>query len=525
MSATRLVWLFLLLLTGIRLTLIGTTDLSFDEAHYWMWSERLAPAYFSKGPGIAFAIASSTAIFGDTEFGVRFWSPILAAGTSLLLFYLARRLFSETTGFWTVIVLNVTPIFNLGAFVMTIDPLSIFFWTAAIFTFWLALERSPEFSWHWPATGLLIGLGFLCKYTNVLQLLSVVVVLALVPRFRREFRGGGFYAMLAAFAICTIPPIVWNTQHAWANVLHLRSRSGLEEALGIRPLELLWFIAAHFVVYSPLIFAGLAWAVIRSWRRAHQQFKGTFLIWCGMPLLAIYTVVSINRAAAPNWDGLAFLSLGVLAASYWRERLEARPDLRRWVGVALALGLLMSLPALNSDLLRSFGYDLLPRDPSDRMRGWRSTAEALEKVRGEIETQLGHPVFVIADRRDRASEFSFYFRDKRPAQPGHPPVYIIESQDIVNQFSFWPRYDEFVAAPPGRPLPEGDVYTEQDGVNLFEGRSAMYIQTSKRTTPARKISAAFSSVEHHATIEVSRHGRVIRTVQVFVCNNYRTLSL
>src|SRR5256885_11564068 len=92
MSHTRAVWLFVLALTAIRLTMLGTSDLSFDEAHYWMWSDRLAPAYFSKGPGIAFAIRASTAIFGATEFGVRFWSPILAAATSLLLFYFARRL-------------------------------------------------------------------------------------------------------------------------------------------------------------------------------------------------------------------------------------------------------------------------------------------------------------------------------------------------------------------------------------------------------------------------------------------------
>ena len=62
MSHTRAVWLFVLALTAIRFTMLGTSDLSFDEAHYWMWSERLAPAYFSKGPGIAFAIRASTAI-------------------------------------------------------------------------------------------------------------------------------------------------------------------------------------------------------------------------------------------------------------------------------------------------------------------------------------------------------------------------------------------------------------------------------------------------------------------------------
>src|ERR1044071_7917052 len=103
MSHTRAVWLFLLALTGIRLTMLGTSDLSFDEAHYWMWSERLAPAYFSKGPGIAFAIRVSTAIFGVTEFGVRFLSPILGAATSLLLYYFTRRLFTERAAFWAII--------------------------------------------------------------------------------------------------------------------------------------------------------------------------------------------------------------------------------------------------------------------------------------------------------------------------------------------------------------------------------------------------------------------------------------
>ena len=153
MSTTRAVWLFVAALTAIRFSLLATTDLSFDEAHYWMWSERLAPAYFSKGPGVAFAIRAGTDLLGANEFGVRFFSPILAAGTSLLMFYLARRLFGANAGLWGVIALNAIPIFNIGAFLMTIDALSVFFWLGAMFTFWLAVEKSPHFSWYWPLTG------------------------------------------------------------------------------------------------------------------------------------------------------------------------------------------------------------------------------------------------------------------------------------------------------------------------------------------------------------------------------------
>src|SRR5437899_4758443 len=213
MSTTRAVWRFIMALTAMRLSMLTASDLEFDEAHYWMWSERLAPAYFSKGPGIAFVMRASTAIFGANEFGVRFFSPVLAGGTSLLLFYFARRLFSANAGLWAVLAVNTTPIFNIGAFLMTIDPLSIFFWLASMFTFWLALEKSPRFSWHWLITGLLIGLGFLCKYTNALEFISVILVLALAQRLRQQFERPVLYLLRGVLALYRLPLIVCHALH------------------------------------------------------------------------------------------------------------------------------------------------------------------------------------------------------------------------------------------------------------------------------------------------------------------------
>jgi hypothetical protein len=526
MNTTRAVWLFVITLTAVRLGMLATTDLEFDEAHYWMWSERLAPAYFSKGPGIAFAIRASTAIFGPNEFGVRFWSPILAAGTSLLLFYFARRLFDETAGLWVVIGLNATPIFNLGAFLMTIDPLSIFFWTAAMFTFWLACERSPQFSWYWPATGLLIGLGFLSKYSNALEIISVLLVLAFAPRLQQEFKRVGFYLLLGVFVLCTIPPIVWNAEHAWITLAHLRSRGGLDQGFGFHPVELLKFLGEHFLAYSPLIFLALAWGVIGSWRRINQQFKVLFLFWFGAPVFVFYLLLSLQKAAAPNWDALALISFGALAASFWRARLERRIVWQRAACLALALGVIMSALALDTDLLRSFGIRVSRRDPADRMRGWKAATAEVERIRGDLEAKLSEKLFLIADRRDRASEISFYLRDKRPEGPGHPPVYIIESQDILNQFSLWPRYDEFVDTP--APTVSGlkeEVYTEEHGVNQFTGRSALFIRGRQGKKVPHNIRAAFQSAEPVGTVEVRHFGAVVRRWQIFLCRSYRTLPL
>ena len=524
MSTTRAVWLFVAALTAIRLSLLGTTDLSFDEAHYWMWSQRLAPAYFSKGPGIAFAIRASTAVFGATEFGVRFLSPVLAGGTSLLLFYFARRLFGATAGLWIVVGLNATPIFNIGAVLMTIDPLSVFFWIAAMSTFWLAVEM-PERSWYWALTGLLIGLGFLCKYTNAFEVLSVLIVLALVPRLRREFKRPSVYMLIGMFLLCTIPPIVWNAKHAWITLAHLRSRGNLERGFGFHPAEVLSFLGQHFIVYSPLLFFALAWGVIASWRRINQQFKVLFLMWFGLPVFVFYLLLSTNKSAAPNWDGLAFLGFGLVAIYFWWERLEASFFLQLCAGVAVLVGLSMSLMALDTDLLRVAGYQLPRSDPSDRMRGWKGATGALEKMRNDLESQLGEKLFLIADARDRASEISFYLRDKRVEGPGHPPAYIPESQDLVNQFSFWPRYDQFVELRTGMQRPDGEVYTEENGINLFVGRDALFIRNREKNHVPHNIQAAFQTTEPVGRIEVSRYGKVIRIWQVFLCRNYRTLPL
>jgi hypothetical protein len=193
--------------------------------------------------------------------------------------------------------------------------------------------------------------------------------------------------------------------------------------------------------------------------------------------------------------------------------------------VALLLGLSMSLLALNTDLVHAAGLNLGRNDPSDRMRGWKGATGAVEKMRQELETKVGEKLFLIADARDRASEIAFYLHDKRVEGPGHPPAYIPESQDMVNQFSFWPRYDEFVEAKSDQSQPERSVYSEENGVNLFAGRSALFVREGAKDRAPHNITAAFESTELVGTIEVRRYGTPMRRWQLFLCRNYRSLPL
>ena len=330
MNTTSRLFIALLILTGLRLAYIGQLELSPDEAYYHEWSQRLDWCYFSKGPGIAATMKASTAIFGHSEFGIRFFAPLLALGTSLLVHWLARRIFDARVALWTVVLINVTPIFNVGGLIMTIDPLSIFFWAAAVCTAWLALEKSPAFSLWWPATGLLIGLGWLCKFTNAMQLASIFLLLLLTPKYRRELWRPGFLSMFAAFLPFVWPIYRWNAEHGFPTASHLASRGGLATAWYHFDFPSFGqFIGSHFGVYSPLICAAMVWTLC-------VLCKDSFARWTAASVWAVPTIFSSLRRRAALWIAglLTLLALYFLGNAFEIPELHA---LAVWLAVAVGI--------------------------------------------------------------------------------------------------------------------------------------------------------------------------------------------
>ena len=97
---TRAAFLLTAALTMARLVALFRTPLELypDEAQYWLWSRTLAFGYFSKPPLIAWAIAGTTALGGDSEPWVRLPAVLFQAGAVLLVYALAKRLYNSRAG-------------------------------------------------------------------------------------------------------------------------------------------------------------------------------------------------------------------------------------------------------------------------------------------------------------------------------------------------------------------------------------------------------------------------------------------
>jgi hypothetical protein len=269
---------------------------------------------------------------------------------------------------------------------------------------------------------------------------------------------------------------------------------------------------------------GLLGAVIFvGWRKeaANMHWKSRFLAAFALPLLLAYLWIALHHNAEPNWTAPASVSLAILTVAYGYDRVvRGVRGARLYAVLALAIGALVSVVAVDTDILRAAGVALpFERDPSARLRGWREVAVRVNEFRKTIERQSGQKVFLIANSYGTASAISFYLPDKRIEVPGHPAVYVPESPVPENQYHFWGRYDEYEERK--APIINDQEDSKEYGVNRFAGRTAIYVTDRDYETSPGSLTRTFDRWELKTVMEFAQGGLPLRTVRVFLCYRYK----
>src|ERR1700754_1489227 len=186
-SDSRLVrntWLTIAALVVLRLVAAAVTPLTFDEAYYWMWSKGLAGGYYDHPPMVALVIRAGTLIAGDTEFGVRLFSILLALPMSYAVYRTAAILFGgQRVAATATILLNVTLMAAVGTLIVTPDaPLLV---ASSLLLFCLAKVLETGRGAWWLAVGAAAGAALLSKYTALFFGPAILIWLVAAPKLRR----------------------------------------------------------------------------------------------------------------------------------------------------------------------------------------------------------------------------------------------------------------------------------------------------------------------------------------------------
>jgi 4-amino-4-deoxy-L-arabinose transferase-like glycosyltransferase/membrane-associated phospholipid phosphatase len=500
----------------------GAIELSQDEAYQWVWSKHPALSYYSKPPAIAFIQLVGTSIFGDTAFGVRFFSPLFAAITSLLLLRFLAREIGARPSFWLLLVATTTPLLGIGTILMTVDPPLVLCWTWALVAGWRASQPDGK-TRDWLLVGSAMGLGFLCKYTAVMQIACWAILFALAPATRIHLRKPGPWLALLIFLLCTMPVVIWNAQHGWITVHHVAGDAGLHGRWHPTLRYFLDFLGSEFALLNPFFFIGTIWAMFGFWKLRRERPLWLYFFCMGTPVFLGHLLWSFYSRILPNWIAVSILPMFCLMVVYWYERRRvAKP----FFVAAVALGIFAIAVMHQSNLIARIAGQPLPgeMDPSRRVRAWDAEAALVENAREKLAAE-GKPAFIIAGHYGITGEYSFYIPQAQTALKSEPLVYSADSDEPVNQFYFWPEYNY-------RDHRKGQnaIFAAEAGLYKLEKgwiwkwlahQTVNHAGTPAPATLPPRIAQEFESVTDLGEQDVKIGDRVFHRVHLWACYNLK----
>ncbi len=475
----RTAWL-IAAMTVVRLPIISASGLTDTESYYYVWSRFPDWSYYDHPPLIAWT-AWVTTLGSRSAFAIRFGPVVYSALFGALLYRLSARLFSPRAGFIAVVTVTILPAFFVTSFVLNPESLLAPLWV--LFLLLLDDLRHRDEPFRPLLLGLVIGVGFVAKYTALLAVPVTLLFVLASPEARRWLRRPSFYlGGLLALAVSS-PVVIWNFVHHWPSVsLHLSERmppltaatlasNGLHVALG------------QFALFHPLVLPCLIAMLVITIGRARADERYRLLAWSSGPVL-VFLLAVMTRAcdAESHWTMVGYVPLAVAAGGWLDERFD--PSSRPWRQYARAC-IALSAAALSLYLVHARTpalWSLVPsslgnpdRDPLNETLGWDRVEAAITEearllgpdtvVAGAHNVLCGHVAAVLDDRlavycaSARRTEFDFMGRRTPPA--GAHVIYV----DTARY-----RDDPAVVLPGRRCVPAENIDVVRDGRSVNEFR-------------------------------------------------------
>jgi len=478
--------IFLLGLSLFRIYYIqnGPLDLSPDEAHYWEWSRRPDLSYYSKGPIIAYLIYLGTHVFGDNVFGMRITAVILSALSSIVLYRLGKKLYTEEVGLFSALLIQIIPLFSAYGIVFTIDSPFIFFWILSLFFFWEATEQSQTTNLksqiYWYFLGLSVGLGLLTKYTMAFYYLCAFSFILLSNDYRGLLLTKGPYIAFIISMLVFSPVLIWNANHDWVTLKHTAGQAHIAEGIQISLKSFLEFVGSQLGVITPLLFFLMA---VSIWKLRKER-EGDFLFWFSVPVFLFFLLKSIQAKVQANWALPAYITGAVAFSAFYIKGFYQSGKVRKvFVTTSVLLPLIITSLAYYPSLL-NLPADL---DPSLRLKGWKELGSEVSGIYEEMSSS--NPVFIFSDKYQVSSELAFYVK-------GHPVTFCINLNRRMNQYDLWP------------------------GFNNLVHYNAIFVRTGDSTLPER-VAAAFGKVEKKVFTAYTKNHAKIREYSLFLCYDFK----
>ena len=471
-------WLIFWIYTGLRAISMFWLGVGEDEAYYWVWSKHLAWGYYDHPPLVAFLIALSTKVFGDTRWAVHLVALVCQTGFIVVAYMWCRNFIRGSRIYWFLATLLVTPVFFIAGIMTLPDSALGVLWVLALYMIDRALfyrreknSFTAKSSLLWIISGIVCGIAALSKY-NALLIPCVIALYLIVEKEERVWfcRWEPYAALLAMVAVFS-PVILWNIAHGGESFLFQL----VERHQGVfSVVRFLKFCAAQAGYLGPLGFvlvAGGFMAYGKSLKDNYARYY-RFVFWTSAPVVALFALNSFfSPFFKPHWPALGLLGGLMLVFSV------CGPKTMRLVKLNIMVNGLVIAILYTQTFVR-----ILPLnakiDISNDLYGWEETAQVLK------EYYEGYPV--LTDRYQIGAPLSFALGET---------IFVLHPRRR-SSFDHW------------------------QNPHLLEGRDVLFV-TNDRYFRQPEAFYEFSRCELVHSIPVARQGVVVRTFYIYRCMDFK----
>jgi hypothetical protein len=434
-------------LTLLRLAFLRASPLELQpgEPERWLWSQTLALGYGDNATVPVWLAAASTAFCGVGEACIRATSPLLQAGTAILLGAAGVALGSWTLGAWSMLLCATLPGVAIASLWLGADSPLMFFWAAALYAV-LRLRQGHGLGWA-ILGGFALGLGILSSNAMLLFPLGGALYLLLSREGRRAL------GVIRPGVMLLILLLIVTVHHIWRLPAEaLRPPPTPSGSRGF-PALLIWQIIIFGPVPLYLLFRQLlSWRASAATAGAVLGQEDHLLLLClSLPVILAFLVSSLagwgnagSLAYDPGAAAVAYVAASILAV----DRALAGPAARWLRGSVIAHAAIGF--ALYALIWVTPQWHAAPRPLAEavaRFSGWHALGRA---VTAELTRQMPPPRLLLDGRLPVSlllyyaevapGEYVMWQDAGRRLRPGDPGPFLLvapggQKSDIPSHFA------------------------------------------------------------------------------------------
>ena len=493
--AYRITFIVILgVLTIFRLIYARLLPLSADEAYFWQWSRHLDLSYYEHPPMTGIVVALFT-LFKSTLLTIRLGPIVLVLGTTILVYFLAKEMFQdERVAFWSGLLVNIAPVFAVGAIITTTDaPLGIF-WMLTLYFVYKAISSQKRY-WWW-LSGLALGFSFLTKFISIFIPVSVFLFLLFSKEKRKWLTRKEPYLALILSLLVFSPVIIWNASRGWVTFKYNLGMRYISSDTSLKFRYFLEYFGGQAFILSPFLFIGCMAGIINSAYRGfkNNDDKSLFLFFTSIVVLLMFGIYSWFDRVAPHWVACGYLTAFIAATVLFLGR--ERKKFYRTIWIALvSFSVFMTAfvhavpiyPKILTSIVNSEKGG--PKRLRVFLSGWMK--DLGEKV-SSIKKEMTEDTFILCRGYALASYVAFY-------TDGQCETYSI-----------------------GQTTPHGHSYRYWSDFDSLIGKDAIFVKEGEKEGGyTEKLTLAFDEIRKEPVFEIRRDGEVIKKFSIWRCYNFR----